>query len=110
MTTADHITPTKEDPVFNAYNDWFGFISNGLYKDYMVDTGDCLSCGHTFGVRFAKAVNDLHQWITENEWVFAEYPKSKFGIEMIDGSLKKGEVKYVKVYEISAAKAKKLLF
>ena len=52
----------------------------------------------------------MHKWIQDNPEFINEYPKSKFTIEAIDGSLRKdGDYASVKVYEITAAKAKKYL-
>jgi hypothetical protein len=106
MTTqTDRIRPTKESPIFIATCDYFGRIEAGPYKDFEV--GDCR--GRTFGTNYAKAVNDLHEWIKENSWAVCEYPKCKFTIEMVDGSIEHDQYASQVVYTISAAKAKKFL-
>ena len=111
MTTQDYITPTKESPIFVAECDWFGFIGGSLYKEYIVNENDGQSCGETFSLHFKDSVNRLHEWIENNENTLKEYPKCKFNIYMINGSLDKdGRKKYEKVYTITASKAKKLLF
>lgn len=107
MTTTDYIIPTKNRPVFTAHCDYFGRIDGVItYKDWTIgDIG-----GDTFATSFKDAVNYLHEWIEENKWCIEEYPKCKFIIEMIDGSLdKRRDIIYKNVYTISASKAKKLL-
>ena len=103
----EFIIPTKKAPVFAAWCTAFGNLETGVYKNASVN-----NCSYdVFGTTFIKAVNDLHQWITENEYVVTENPKCSFIIEIIDGTLDKyGEdAKRTKVYSISAAKAKKLI-
>ena len=105
MNTKEYITPTKENPIFIASCDHFGNIA-GPYKDWRIE-GVC--CGDTFAVTFAGAINDLHEWLKENRDLLDEFPKSKFEIYVVDGTVKGGEFVDKKVYSISASKAKKYL-
>lgn len=99
-----YIIPTKENPVFLAECDYFGYI-DGIYKRHLV--GNCVS--DTFGIDFTKSVNDLHEWIKESEAV-TDYPKCKFNLYVKDGTLDKdGDSIMKKVYTISASKAKRFL-
>jgi hypothetical protein len=105
MKNSDYIIPTKEHPVFLADCDYIGYI-DGTYKKHLL--GNCSS--DTFGIDFAKAVNDLHEWIKEHSHLIEEYPKCKFNLYISDGSLDKyDDAIRKKVYTISARKAKKLL-
>ena len=81
------------------------------YKDWEIRNGEGIICtGGTFAISFANAVERLHEWICENNWAVQEYPKAVFGIEVIDGTLdRRGEIRRVEVYRISAGKAKKYL-
>ncbi len=100
-----YITPTKKNPVFTAECDWFGYVP-GIYKDHLA--GNCIS--PTFGLYFKDAVNALHEWIEENPETLTDYPKCRFTLCLVDGSLNKsGDSRRQKVYTISARKAKKLL-
>ncbi len=109
--TTNVITPTKETRVFIAYCDHFGYINTEYYKDWEIRNGEGIICtGGTFAISFANAVERLHEWICENNWAVQEYPKAVFGIEVIDGTLdRRGEIRRVEVYRISAGKAKKYL-
>lgn len=103
----EYIIPTKQDPVFQADCDHFGYIETGIWKSHLV--GNCTSS--TFALDFTEAIVELHQWILDNEWILTEYPKAKFGIGIIDGSVdKNGDAIKKQVYSISVAKAKRLLF
>lgn len=108
--TQDFITPTKEDPIFVAQCDYIGRIERSLYKESRVDAGEYVSCMNTFSLSYTDGITALHEWIQENSWTVKEYPKCKFILAMVDGSLNKyEEVKEVTVYSISASKAKKLI-
>ena len=112
MGNQDYITPTKGRPVFNANCTAFGTIETGMYKHWNVKKEGVINqVGATFACNFADAVNLLHEWIKENAEYVNEYPaKISFNIEVIDGSIDKyGDVNYLKVYSITAAKAKKYL-
>jgi len=108
---ATHITPTKENPVFIANCDWFGNIG-GIYKDYLIDTDKIQTCGQTFALSYSDAINKLHEWIKENTETLEAYPKCKFEIFLIDGTIdtKWNLPKQRKVYTISAKNAKAWLF
>ena len=112
MKTNDYITPTKQSPVFVATCDYFGYIEELRYKDYSIadEADNCQHVGRTFGIHFKDAVNRLHEWIQDNPHVIKEYPKCKFDIFLLDGSMDRYQTKQVKVYTISARKAKQLLF
>lgn len=106
-----YIRPTKKSPVFVAQCDWFGFIEENLWKEYLVNTPDGGHIGRTFAIRYHDAVNGLHEWIKENPETLKEYPKCKFDILLVDGSWDRhNDPVRKKVYTISAAKAKQLLF
>ena len=107
METSNYITPTKKNILFKAECDYFGYIENTIYKDMLI--GNCVTS--TFATSYIDAVNMLHEWIKENDWVKKEYPKAKFNIYSVDGSLdKNGERLDKKVYTISASKAKKFIW
>lgn len=109
MTTQDYIRPTKKSPVFIAVCDWFGNIEEERYKDYEIKTDGYWCVGSTFGISFRGSVNRLHEWIQDNPTVVKDYPKCKFEIYLLDGTVTKDKSNQVKVYSISASKAKKLL-
>lgn len=106
-TQNKYISPTKSQPVFTAVCDHFGYIYRTLYKDYCIKN----SCGNTFATSYFNAIEELHLYILDNKWIIEEYPKCKFKIMALDGSWceKHDRPAEVKVYEISAAKAKKYL-
>jgi len=101
---AKYIVPTKDRPVFKACCDYIGNIG-GIYKDHLV--GNC--CSDTFGLNYKDSINGLHEWILDNKSIIEEYPKCKFDLYLIDGTIEHEQAKEVKVYSISARKAKKLL-
>ena len=104
----EYIIPTKKNPVFSASCDWFGRIEENFYKMWNIPGINLV--GNTFSTDFADAVTRLHEWIKENKHVLNEYPKSKFTIDVIDGSFNKfGDYSSKVVYTISAAKAKKYI-
>ncbi len=105
--TREHIIPTKQVPVFMAHCDYFGYIEAGYYKNYYIPGAH--TCGSTFDICYQSAVNRLHQWIIDNPGVISDYPKCKFELYAIDGTVKGDKHVVTKVYEISAAKAKKYL-
>lgn len=113
MKDDKYIYPTKKHMVFTASCNYFGSIERGLYKEWAIvynEEGGQL-IGDTFATSFTDAVNYLHEWIQENEWCVKDYPKCIFTIESINGKLDKHEeILRRKVYSISAAKAKRLLF
>lgn len=106
METSKYITPTKKNPIFTAECDFFGYIETKYYKDFVVDNSYCA----TFALYYKDAVNKLHEWIIDNEKILSLYPKCKFNIYLIDGTMGKYGKKEEKVYTIRASKAKKLLF
>ena len=112
METRESIKIENGTKVFMACNDYFGYFGSGMYKDWSVMNGNCNHGGETFAVTYADAVNMLHEYLKENEeWIVKEYPKTKYSILMVDGSVDKyGELKHTEVYSITTAKAKKLLF
>lgn len=85
--------------------DWIGTIGHSSYKPVLVE--DCLTDVH--GYNFAEVVNDLHEWLADNEWAVKEYPKAKFQIEQICGMDKHGDIIRKLVYSIPASKAKRLI-
>ena len=104
MKDQDYIIPTKTEPVFSAECDYFGTI-DGMYKDWLITSINV--CGSTFGINFTDSVTSLHIWLQDNPDVIKMYPKAKFSIDVIDGSLKNGEYVRKTVYSITASKAKK---
>jgi hypothetical protein len=110
-TEEEYIRPTKDNPVFVASCDYFGYIEESTWKDYLVETSRGDSVGRTFALHYKQAVNRLHEWIQENPEVLASYPKCKFDILLVDGTYDKFDSAIQKkVYTISATKAKQLLF
>lgn len=107
----DYITPSADCLVFSAANDYFGYIEDSLYKQYAFPSPDgCTYVGCTFATSFASAVNRLHEWIVEHPYIIDNYPKSKFVIEYMDGTISKNnDPLRVEVYSITARKAKKFL-
>lgn len=106
METSNYIIPTKKYPVYIAECDYFGYIETSYYKNSNVNGSIC----STFELRYKDAVNKLHEWIIEGKDILNEYPKCKFNIYLVDGTMDKYGTKRKKVYTISAVKAKKLLF
>ena len=105
IMSKETIIPTKENPTFIATCSNFGSIT-GQYKATEVNGCEM----DTFGINFVDTINDLHQWIKENQWCIEESPKCKFEIYAVDGSVDKhGEAKWSKLYTISASKAKKYI-
>ena len=112
MENQDYITPTKQYPVFTAECDHFGFIEEPLYKSFLVEDNEGSgSIGHTFALDFTNAIIRLHAWIKNNPHVVNEFPKCKFNLYLINGTIDKKlcQRHEEKVYSISAKKAKKLL-
>lgn len=117
MENQEYIRPTKQSPIFVATCDYFGYIEEKHYKDYLVEAQDSRTgqtiqlVGRTFATSYANAVNRLHEWIVEHPEVIKDYPKSKFDILLVDGSVDRFDsTNQEKVYTISARKAKRLLF
>ena len=108
-TNDNYLTPSKLSPIFVAECDYFGFIEDSIYKDYMIEYDDCQSIGRTFALYYKDAVNNLHEWLQNNSYILKEYPKAKFNIYMVDGTSLRGQTTRIKVYTISAAKAINLL-
>ena len=107
MEISNYIIPTKKNPVYTAECDYFGYIETEFYKDLFVNNSYC----STFALNYKDAVNKLHEWIIDNKNILNEYPKCKFNISLVDGTIDKyNNKKEKKVYTISAIKAKKLLF
>lgn len=104
MKNQEYITPTKKSPVFTANCTYTGFFE-GAYKMWSI--GD--TAGATFALSYTDAISKLHELIIEYKHLIEDYPKCKFEIEMIDGTIKEGQVAFKKVYSISASKAKKFL-
>ena len=111
MKATDYIRPTKANPIFIAECNYFGFIEDGnLWKEYEMETRDGLTGGYTWEIYYEKAIIRLHNWLKENKEAITEYPKAKYTIYLLDGSLdKRGERKLEKVYEITTKKAIQLL-
>lgn len=109
----NYVIPTKKSPVFTAYCTAFGTIERGLYKQWNIkEQGKINQVGDTCALDYIDAVNFLHEWIKDevDSRFIKENPSCKFCIKVIDGKLNKwDEVVEVKVYEISAAKAKKYI-
>lgn len=100
------IKPTKQSPVFTADCDYFGYIEDAPFKQSEVN--NCIY--PTFELTYMAAVNRLHEWIIDNKEILNDYPKAKFRIRIMDGTLDKYQDAIQKtVYTISASKAKKLL-
>ena len=97
----EFIIPTKANPVFKAECDYFGYIETGVYKDALMSN----TTTSVFEISFMGAVNELHKWIKENEYILNEYPKCKFNIYAVDGCNDKfGDYIMKKVYTISVKK------
>ena len=107
MNTTDYIIPTKESPVFVAVCSYFGYLYRGMYKMNKVRNSVC----DTWAVNYMDAVNELHEAIKANPHWVNENPDCNFTIYAMDGSWedRHDQAKLVKVYEISAKKAKKYI-
>lgn len=106
MEANSNIEVTKQNPVFIASCNHFGYLERTLYKRWIIGN----RTGYTWALNYTDAINELHSWIKDNEWAIKEYPKCTFDIFRIDGTLNKyQEISEEKVYSISAAKAKKLI-
>lgn len=105
---SDYIIPTKKNPVYSA-NNGFGPIEIRFYKDFQVEdkTGNCYTIGATIGTSYSGAVQALHEWLESNiDW----YKDENQGVSLfeIDGSHDKwGDVKWTKVYHLSASQVRK---
>lgn len=101
------IKVSKENPVYTLENDWVGTLDVSRYKMWTI--GDL--CGDTFALSYRGAIDRLHDYLEDGDfnYLLQEYPKSKFIIYRLDGSLDKyGEVKREKVYSLSVKQIKKL--
>lgn len=108
----EYITPTKESPVFSAECNYFGYIEEARYKDYCIhtDKDNCDHLGRTWALDFTSAIVRLHEWIRYNADVLTEYPKCKFTIFLLDGSVDKyGDPVHYPVYSITAKNCKRFL-
>lgn len=101
----EYIKPTKDNPIFKCYNDYFGYIEDTIYKDWEIHEGDLWIVGRTFAINLSNAILKLHDYIKEHqEYIEAN---SKFTIVMVDGTLNKyGEINEKKCYSISMKQAK----
>lgn len=101
----DYIKPTKDNPIFKCYNDYYGYIEDSMYKEWEIHKGNVWSVGSTFAIDLSKAILKLHDYIKEHQESIE--PNSKFTIVMMDGSLNKyGEANEKKCYSISVKQAK----
>ena len=99
-----YITPTKERPIFKCHNDYFGYIEQDFYKDFEIKNEQVWIIGSTFATSLTDAIVRCHDFIKEHP---ETNPKSKFIIEMVDGSINKyGDVINKKCYSISMKQAK----
>lgn len=108
MSNDKYIIPTKKSPVFAAMCDHFGYIERGLYKEADIHN----SILSVFATSFADGVASLHEYLISDDgkWVVETYPKAKFELYAYDGTVDKyGDAKSVRVYSISASKAKKYI-
>jgi len=111
MSNSTYIIPTKNNPIFVAQCDYFGYIEDSPWKEFKIDLPDgSETTGKTFALSFTNAIVDLHTWITEYPQILDEYPKATFSIHLVNGKVDEyGQYATPMVYKISASKAKKLL-
>lgn len=110
MTTISKIA--KRAPIL-ASCDYFGTIERGMYKEHTLSNpkADYRTVFQPFAWNYIDAVNSLHEWIQENAWCIDEYPKCKFELFKMTNRLDKhGDYIRVRLYSITANKAKMLLF
>lgn len=74
----DYIKPTKENPIFKCYNDYYGYIEDSMYKEWEIHKGNVWSVGSTFAIDLSKAILKLHDYIKEHQESIE--PNSKFTI------------------------------
>jgi hypothetical protein len=114
-TETTFITPTKDRPVFMLWCSDYG-THDGRFKEYCIQKSNAgrVLGGRVWGMRYAVAVNELHEMLKENKEALIENYKDslKFEIRLIDGSLDKWEddAKEKKVYSITLRQAKQLIF
>lgn len=112
---SNYFTPTKESPAFIAECSVFGYIETGIYKNIKIETGDNeYSTMYCFAMNYIEAIASLHIWIKESKDFVLENPKAKFTISYVNGSFKVRKYDTIinakKIYEITGANAKLLLF
>ena len=101
----DYIKPTKDNPIFKCYNNYFGYIEDSMYKQWEIHEDNVWIVGSTFATDLSGAILQLLDYIKEHKESIES--NSKFTIVMMDGSLnKKGEISEVKCYSISMKQAK----
>ena len=101
------IKVSKENPVYTLENDWIGTFDVPMYKMWTV--ADMF--GDTFALSYRGAIDRFHDYLEDGEFndIMRMYPKSKFVICRIDGSVNKhGEIKREKVYSLSVKQIIKL--
>ena len=95
----EYIKITKEEPIFVAECDHFGYIETTTYKAAQI--GDSLI--HPFALDYTEAIINLHKWIKETNSI-SEFPKAKWNIYVINGTFdKSGERIEKKVYSITVS-------
>ncbi len=104
------ITPTKQRPVFQAWNTYSGYVVNpGVWKEWEFRREDGhLVGGETTATSLAGAIEALFKYIqAQKRWLNDE---QKFEIYMIDGTPdpnNQGSAKLIPCYKISIRQAKK---
>ena len=103
----DYIIPTKNEPIFQAECDHFGFIEDGFYKYAKVGNG----ITSVFALTYSEAINKLHEYLQKDNYgkeIIEEYPKAKFSIYEVDGRTGSNDETLSKtVYTLTASKIKK---
>ena len=106
MTNA-YITPTKENPIFTARCNWFGPLE-GIYKESIVEFGNVTSCMSTYGLSLSEAIVSLLNYATDEKEYLLSENNTKLFIEMVDGTIKGGEVNHKKVFTLTSSQIKLL--
>lgn len=111
MKEKEYITPTKDNPVFIAHCDYWGYIEENFYKEWEIKNENGWIIGRTYALSLDKAIANLHEFIKEyfSSGKSSLPGKAKFSIAMIDGTWneKYNERKEYKCYEISVNQARK---
>lgn len=103
---AKYIIPSKEKPIFVIYDNDYGPINIGMYKDFSVPG---FGTGFTSALSYSEAVNTLHDLIREG-FLNDKETKGAYTIYQIDGriNVKDVDIKRTKVYSINLDKARKV--
>jgi hypothetical protein len=97
-------------PILRVSNDWFGYIERSTYKDVTLEDDRGLTTITPYAYKLSEALSELMEYVNSEDgnWIFDEYPKSRFVIEVVDGTLNKfGDINYKRLMSIRLTDLKK---